>query len=73
MAPNKQIDPTIFYTKKMIKAFWEEREVMLYWDLHGHSCKKNTFMYGCEYEGVKEVQYNAYNIALETHLSQLQN
>jgi murein tripeptide amidase MpaA len=39
--PDKFFDPTIYYTKKMIKAFQEEREVQLYIDLHGHSMKRN--------------------------------
>jgi cytosolic carboxypeptidase protein 2/3 len=25
----------------------EEKEVILYCDFHGHSRKKNSFMYGC--------------------------
>eukprot|EP01112_Ceratiomyxa_fruticulosa_P004461 TRINITY_DN15001_c0_g1_i1.p1 TRINITY_DN15001_c0_g1~~TRINITY_DN15001_c0_g1_i1.p1 ORF type:complete len:574 (+),score=117.05 TRINITY_DN15001_c0_g1_i1:185-1723(+) len=32
----------------MIKSFIQERELVLYMDLHGHSRKKNVFMYGCE-------------------------
>jgi hypothetical protein len=35
----------------MLKVFQEERRVMAYFDLHGHSRKKNAFMYGCEYSG----------------------
>jgi hypothetical protein len=30
----------------MVRAFQKEREVVLYCDLHGHSRKKNIFMYG---------------------------
>ena len=26
----------------------EEREILMYCDLHGHSRKKNIFIYGCE-------------------------
>ena len=37
--PSKYFDPTIYYTKRMIKVFQEEREIKLFWDLHGHSLK----------------------------------
>jgi murein tripeptide amidase MpaA len=47
--PSKIYDPTIFYTKKLISVFKEERDIQLYTDIHGHSRKRNTFMYGCEY------------------------
>ena len=45
--PNKNIHPTIYYTKKLIKDLHQERGVVLYCDLHGHSRKQNVFMYGC--------------------------
>jgi murein tripeptide amidase MpaA len=47
--PSKVYAPTIFYTKKLISIFKEERDIQLYTDIHGHSRKRNTFMYGCEY------------------------
>lgn len=31
----------------MIKQFCEDREVVMVVDFHGHSRKKNIFMYGC--------------------------
>ena len=31
----------------MIKKFQEDRDVFLYCDFHGHSRRKNVFMYGC--------------------------
>ncbi len=37
--PSKYFDPTIYYTKKYLKVFLEEREVKLYCDFHGHSRK----------------------------------
>jgi hypothetical protein len=46
-APSKKIHPTIYHTKKLIKELHEERGVMLYCDLHGHSRKQNVFIYGC--------------------------
>ncbi|KAG2381432.1 hypothetical protein C9374_006421 [Naegleria lovaniensis] len=46
-APNEKTHPTIFHTKKMILEFMKEREIALFCDFHGHSRKKNIFMYGC--------------------------
>ena len=45
-APSKVLHPVIFQTKRLVKSFSKEREVVLYCDLHGHSRKKNVFMYG---------------------------
>lgn len=45
--PNKALHPTIYYTKKMIEAFSEKHELILVCDMHGHTKKKNVFMYGC--------------------------
>ena len=43
---SKVLHPVIFHIKRLIRAFKKEREVVLYCDLHGHSRKKNIFMYG---------------------------
>lgn len=45
--PDSRSMPEIFNAKQMIKRFSEERELVLLVDLHGHSVKKNFFMYGC--------------------------
>jgi hypothetical protein len=45
--PSRRLHPTICNTKQYIKKFMEERETILYCDFHGHSRKKNVFMYGC--------------------------
>lgn len=45
--PNRKIHPTVYHTKKLIKELHEERGVILYCDLHGHSRKQNVFVYGC--------------------------
>ncbi|KAL0490549.1 cytosolic carboxypeptidase [Acrasis kona] len=44
---NPKLCPTIHHTKQMVKRFMEDREVILSCDFHGHSRKKNIFMYGC--------------------------
>jgi cytosolic carboxypeptidase protein 2/3 len=43
---SKTLHPVIFHIKRLIRAFKKEREIVLYCDLHGHSRKKNIFMYG---------------------------
>ncbi|XP_077325303.1 cytosolic carboxypeptidase 3 isoform X3 [Lithobates pipiens] len=45
--------PSIWFTRNMIKRVMEEREILLYCDLHGHSRKQNVFMYGCKGRGVQ--------------------
>ncbi len=45
--PSKKLHPTVFHTKQMMKKFQEDRDIFLFIDLHGHSRKKNIFMYGC--------------------------
>ncbi len=39
--------PTVFATKALLKISHKEHGVALFSDLHGHSRKKNIFMYGC--------------------------
>jgi hypothetical protein len=45
--PSKTLHPEITATKKLVKQFSRERQIDLVCDLHGHSRKKNIFMYGC--------------------------
>ncbi|KAL4508114.1 hypothetical protein ABPG72_021487 [Tetrahymena utriculariae] len=45
--PNKKLHPTILSTKQLLKKLKDEKEILLYCDFHGHSRKKNIFMYGC--------------------------
>jgi len=44
--PSRVIHPVIFAVKKLIRQFSKERNLILYCDLHGHSRRKNIFMYG---------------------------
>lgn len=44
--PSRKMHPTIFFTKSMIRHLLNDRDVILYIDIHGHSRKKNVFMYG---------------------------
>ena len=43
--PSKVTHPEIYFTKKIVLE--TEYKKLLYIDLHGHSKKKSTFMYGC--------------------------
>jgi hypothetical protein len=47
LSPSSELHPTIFATKKMLFSVCKTRPVSLYCDLHGHSRKKNIFLYGC--------------------------
>lgn len=40
--------PPVWFTRNMVRRVMEEREILLYCDLHGHSRKQNVFMYGCK-------------------------
>ncbi|XP_008109930.2 cytosolic carboxypeptidase 2 isoform X1 [Anolis carolinensis] len=51
----KESFPCIWYTRAMVKRVLEEREILLYCDLHGHSRKNNVFMYGCNNKHTKEL------------------
>jgi len=46
-APSKVLHPTIYHTKQLIHAFAKERDLAIFCDFHGHSRRKNIFMYGC--------------------------
>ena len=45
--PSKMLHPTIYQTKKLVKQIHQERGLVMFCDLHGHSRKQNVFMYGC--------------------------
>ena len=47
LAPNRLLHPTIYHSKRLIQMVSEEHELILYCDLHGHSMKRNVFVYGC--------------------------
>jgi hypothetical protein len=54
--PSRKSHPTIYYCKQLIKRMKEERDLLVYCDFHGHSRKKNCFMYGCSKDGSKKEQ-----------------
>lgn len=44
--PSKILHPIIYNAKQLVKMLDTERGVSLFTDIHGHSRKKNVFMYG---------------------------
>ncbi|CAI2366514.1 unnamed protein product [Moneuplotes crassus] len=51
--PDKVMEAEVFYLKSMILALGKE-EVSIFVDLHGHSKKNNSFIYGNTYKRVQE-------------------
>jgi len=45
--PSPLLHPTIYYSKKLLNACHKKNQVVLFCDMHGHSRKRNVFMYGC--------------------------
>ena len=45
--PSKILHPTIYYTKRLLKMCHQDNQVLLFCDFHGHTRKRNVFMYGC--------------------------
>lgn len=45
--PSKLLHPTIYFSKKLLKMCHQDNQVLLFCDFHGHTRKKNAFMYGC--------------------------
>ncbi|WIA38712.1 hypothetical protein OEZ86_002012 [Tetradesmus obliquus] len=52
--PDARLQPVICAFKGMIKAFMQEREVVLFVDMHGHSRKYGVFCYGCEKKAIRD-------------------
>ena len=48
--PSKILHPVNWHVKKMVREFNRERDIALVCDLHGHSRRKNIFMYGNVFE-----------------------
>jgi hypothetical protein len=53
-APSKILHPEIYYTKQLVIALAKERELAMFCDYHGHSRRKNIFMYGCNIQNAPE-------------------
>jgi len=44
--PSEILHPTVYHCKNLILRLAEDRPLALYCDLHGHSRRKNMFIYG---------------------------
>lgn len=46
--PDELIHPQVFFLKNLLrKLVHEKKEILVFCDLHGHSRKNNSFVYGC--------------------------
>ena len=45
--PDKNKYPTVYFAKMMVFALASRHQLMMVCDFHGHTKKKNIFMYGC--------------------------
>lgn len=45
--PDIRVHPTVYYAKSLIHNLNKERGIAFFCDLHGHSQKKSSFVYGC--------------------------
>ncbi|KAM8886501.1 cytosolic carboxypeptidase 1 isoform 3-T5 [Spinachia spinachia] len=55
--PNPELHPTIYHTKSLLQYLAHiQRAPLVFCDYHGHSRKKNVFMYGCS---VKETVWQS--------------
>ena len=55
--PRQQIFPVIWYVKEIIRQNKRAgRDILFYVDLHGHSRKKSSFMYGCHENLFQQVE-----------------
>ena len=48
--PNVFLHPTIYQAKWLLRHLHNERRVLVFCDLHGHSRKRNAFFYACSYK-----------------------
>jgi murein tripeptide amidase MpaA len=46
IGPSSKQYPVLYHTKLMMKKTLESRDIFFFCDFHGHSTKKNIFMYG---------------------------
>jgi len=53
-SPSKFLHPTVYYTKRFLQYFSETHEIALFCDMHGHSMKKNMFVYANSLKSTQE-------------------
>lgn len=69
--PSRSFHPTVYYAQKLVVLIAEDLEIAVYCDFHGHSNKKNIFMYGCHSLSKEEsaVKDNLVSMIIPTLLS----
>ncbi|XP_061784960.1 cytosolic carboxypeptidase 1 isoform X2 [Nerophis lumbriciformis] len=66
--PDAELHPTIYHTKSLLQYLAHmQRAPLVFCDYHGHSRKKNVFMYGCS---VKETIWQTNISAASTELQE---
>lgn len=66
----REIYPSIWYTKAMVKKLSEEVGVLMYCDMHAHSRRHNVFVYGCETKkGDKKLSEQVFPLMLHKNVS----
>ncbi|XP_046403035.1 cytosolic carboxypeptidase 1-like isoform X2 [Ischnura elegans] len=73
--PNQQLHPEIYHTKGLVECMARDlnKTPFLYCDFHGHSRRKNVFVYGCSQEhswfkGDRAVPENPVEFLMLPHL-----
>ena len=64
--PSPVCHPTIFSTKYLLKMMNKEHGVAIYTDFHGHSKKKNVFLFGC-WGNPSDANANKINSVIKTY------
>jgi len=59
--PSESLHPTVFYMKKVVREIKQQKKgkIFAFIDFHGHSQKKNVFMYGAEYPVYNPMYYRS--------------
>lgn len=64
-SPDRLLQPTIYYAKRIVRSMYEDREIAYFCDLHAHSMQRDIFMYGCSYTS-NEQEYIRKNSLIQT-------
>ncbi|CEM05679.1 unnamed protein product [Vitrella brassicaformis CCMP3155] len=50
-SPKEFLHPSVFHLKKLLRQLHDQgREILAFFDFHGHSKRKGIFLYGCRYK-----------------------
>ena len=70
---NIEICPTIYYVHQIIKKTLISREIYFFCDFHGHSVKKNFFLYSCKEKRENNNNYIKYHELVFSHIFNREN